>query len=93
MPLSIKVDENNNKFFVMVEGQEAMISFKILPNGILDFHHTFVPSRLRNRGIAAELVAFALGYARKHGQNVVPTCPYVRDYVDQHNEWRDIVVD
>ena len=92
MELSIKLDDVNHKFFVMLEGQEALLIFKILPNGVLDFNHTFVPPRLRNRKIAAQLVAFALAHARKHGYKVMPTCPYVRDYVDQHNEWRDLIV-
>jgi predicted GNAT family acetyltransferase len=43
----------------------------------LDYRHTFTPPALRGRGIAKDLVLYALDYARSNGIKVVPTCPYV----------------
>lgn len=93
MAITIELDETNNQFFTMIEGDKALLSFRIVKNGVYDFYHTFVPPRLRNRGIAGELVAYALAYARTHGHKVVPSCPFVRNYVDEHGSLRDVVVD
>lgn len=93
MTININIDEENHKFYAMIEGAESLLSFRILPDGIWDYHHTFVPPRLRHRGIAKQLVEFALEHARKHGLKVLPSCSYVRAYVDQHPEWRDILVE
>lgn len=92
MALHIEIDETENKFFAMVEGQECVLSFRILKDGVWDYYHTFVPPSLRNRGIAGELVVYALRHARKHGHKIIPSCPYVRTYVEEHSEWHDIVV-
>lgn len=93
MTLDVSVDEFNSKFFVVVEGQECTLKFRVVNSGVLDYFSTYVPAGLRNRGIASVLVQFALEHARDHGYTVIPSCSYVREYVDQHGEWRDVVQD
>jgi predicted GNAT family acetyltransferase len=87
MKLDVAINEEENKFFAMVEGKECVLRYRILKNGVLDYYHTFVPPVLRNRGYAGELVDFALAYARDHGFKVVASCPYVAAYIDQHPKW------
>lgn len=55
------------------------------------FDHTFVPSELRGRGIAAMLVQTALDEARKQSWKVVPRCSYVAVYMDRHSEYADLI--
>jgi predicted GNAT family acetyltransferase len=54
-------------------------------------YHTEVPETLSGRGIAGRLAAFALNDARHRGLRVVPTCPYVRAYIDRHPEYASLV--
>lgn len=54
--------------------------------------HTEVLPAYHGQGIAEQLVRFALDDARRRGLRVIPTCPYVRAYVERHPEWHDIVV-
>lgn len=48
--------------------------------------HTFVPSRLRGRGIAQALVTRLISDARSRGERIVPLCPFVRAYAQKHSE-------
>lgn len=55
------------------------------------FTHTFVAPSYRNRGLGERLVAEALDSMRARGARVVPQCSFVRDYIDLHPEYRDLV--
>ncbi len=55
------------------------------------FTHTFVPPAFRGQGIAAKLVKFALEKARSSGKKVVPACSYVAKYIEQGNEFKDLL--
>jgi predicted GNAT family acetyltransferase len=48
---------------------------------VLVLHHTAVPDALQGQGVAAALVAHALGWARQQGLRVQPTCSYVAAYM------------
>ncbi|MEO8298982.1 MAG: GNAT family N-acetyltransferase [Burkholderiales bacterium] len=55
------------------------------------FHHTEVAPALQGRGIAAQLIATALAWARSEGLKVVPSCSYVRVYIDRHKSEQDLL--
>ncbi len=57
------------------------------------FHHTQVPQALQGRGIAGELVAHALQWARTEGLAVRPSCSYVAAYIRRHPEFADLLVE
>jgi predicted GNAT family acetyltransferase len=61
------------------------------PLTAMDIYHVFVPPELRGRGVAAALVEKALAHARAQRMLVVPTCPYVAQYLRQHPEHADLL--
>ncbi len=58
---------------------------------LLVLHHTEVPPALRGQGVAGELVAAALAWARAQGLQVRPTCSYVAAYMRRHPETQDLL--
>jgi uncharacterized protein len=50
------------------------------------FTHTAVEPRFRHKGVAAELVEFALRDVHSLGRRVLPYCSYVSDYIAEHRE-------
>lgn len=54
--------------------------------GTVDLYHTEVRPALRHRGIAGRLVEEALREIRAQKLHVRATCPYVRDYIEAHEE-------
>lgn len=78
--------------FVTGAGDEAAyLTYRELDGRILDFDHTFVPHRFRGGGIASQLTAHALQYARAGGYRVIPSCPFVSTYIARHPEYRDLL--
>lgn len=54
------------------------------------FFHTEVDDAFAGRGLAAQLVAYALRDVRAAGKRVVPVCPYVARFVSKHEEYDDL---
>ncbi|WP_024802430.1 GNAT family N-acetyltransferase [Nocardia sp. BMG51109] len=58
---------------------------------IRDFQHTLTFPEFRRRGVAAQLVEFALRDSRAAGFAIVPTCWYVEKFIGEHREYADLV--
>ena len=41
--------------------------------------------------MGAALATSALDYARREGMRIIPSCPYVKAYIDRHPEYEDLV--
>lgn len=81
-------DKENFQFITVVDGKTSFLKYLILPDGkTLKYYHTFVPSELRGQNIGKNLVKFALDYAQTHHYKVVPSCPFVKAYIDLHPEY------
>jgi predicted GNAT family acetyltransferase len=55
-------------------------------DGKLNLIHTEVPQALEGRGYGAALAKTALDYAESVGLKVIPSCPFVRKYIQRHPE-------
>jgi predicted GNAT family acetyltransferase len=53
--------------------------------------HTEVPRALEGRGYAAALATAALDQARREGIRIIPSCPYVKAFLQRHPEYADLV--
>jgi predicted GNAT family acetyltransferase len=86
--LQVQHDEENSRFVAEVEGRECVLDYERRDESTLDYKHTFTPEPLRGRGIASDVVRYALEWARRNGQHVVASCPFVQSYLDDHPELR-----
>jgi uncharacterized protein len=90
--MSSAVHDNpaRSRFELDVGGVTAVANYQ-LKGGVMTFTHTEVPPQARHGGIASQLIAGALAAARDRGLKVVPRCSFVRAYVDNHPETRDLL--
>ncbi|MQY23381.1 GNAT family N-acetyltransferase [Nocardia macrotermitis] len=56
-----------------------------------DFQHTLTFPEFRGRGVAAQVVEYALNDARDAGFSVIPTCWYVEKFIADHREYAGLV--
>jgi|HubBroStandDraft_3_1064219.scaffolds.fasta_scaffold02729_7 predicted GNAT family acetyltransferase len=89
--VTVQRDDQREQYFAEVAGQRAHLDFKPAGPGVLDFRHTEVPPELRGHGIAERLVRGALDDARRRGDHVIPTCPFVRRFLARHPDYGDLV--
>ncbi len=53
--------------------------------------HTEIDRRRQGQGLGAVLVAGALDDLRRRSERIVPTCWYVREYIDAHPAYADLL--
>ena len=87
--LDVRHDENARKYYVLVDGRESAVEYSPAGERVLNFWHTFVPPEQRGKGIAEELVKQALEDVLRRGYRVIPSCWYVRLYIDRHPRFRE----
>ncbi len=88
--LNIKTDSKLQMFYVNVEGGSAYIKYAQPQDNVLDIKETFVPEPSRDKGVATELVSFAMDYAKSKNYKVTPTCPFVQSFVDDNPRYKDM---
>lgn len=88
MSFDVRHDEKEHKFFAVIDGHEAHVTYRPAGDHIYDFEHTFVPPELRGRHVAGELVRQALDETLRRGFLFTPTCPFVQSFVEKHPEYR-----
>jgi len=86
----ISHDPAAGRFEIRTEQGTALLAYKHR-GADLDLIHTEVPHALEGRGYAAALAAAALDYARREGVHVIPSCPYVKAYLERHPQQADLV--
>jgi predicted GNAT family acetyltransferase len=91
MDLQIVDVPTAERYEARFEGELVGILEYVVKPGRIKLVHTEVPEALEGRGIAGQLAHFALDDARRRGLRVIPTCPYVRAYLERHPEERDVV--
>ncbi len=88
MELEVKHDEQAGRYYALIDGREAVCDYGRAGDGVLDFHHTYVPPELRGKGIADELVRQALEDVLARGLKVIPSCWFVRAYIERHAKYQ-----
>jgi predicted GNAT family acetyltransferase len=66
------------RFVTRIGGAEAVLEYRLLAGGGIDFCHTHVPEASRGRGVAESLVRAGLAWARGENLRVQASCWYVQ---------------
>ena len=83
-------NEARMRYELAAEGGIAVAYYE--PRGsAIALTHTVVPDRLRGHGLASVLIKAALADIRKRGLKVLPECPFVARYIEQHPEEADLL--
>jgi predicted GNAT family acetyltransferase len=93
MSEAIADNPQRQRFEILVDGELAgFVTYRRQP-GQIEFIHTEIDDRFEGQGLGGKLVAFVLDDARGNGLAVLPSCPFVKDYIQRHREYVDLVPD
>ncbi len=59
--------------------------------GVVVTVHTEVNAGFEGHGVGSRLAAVALAEARSKGLRIEPVCPFIRQYIERHPEFADLV--
>ena len=88
--INVVNNEVAERFEVQLDGSIALLQYRRLGERIV-YIHTEVPDALAGRGIGGALARTSLEFARAQHLTVVPLCPFVRAYIQQHPEYQTLV--
>ena len=84
-------EPERNRYSIVADGHLAGFVTYRLHGQEIAFEHAEIQPSLQRQGLASDLVRFALDDAEKRGLDVLPYCPFVRSFIFDHPEYRDLV--
>ena len=91
MEYKITHNVNASKFSIINEGKESVLEYIMVDKDTMNMIHTYVPPELRGKQIAAFLVKAGLDYAEENNLKVIPSCSYVRTYINRNDEYKKLI--
>jgi uncharacterized protein len=92
MSVAVEDDPARHRYELSEDGTVVGFVTYRIDHGVIDLIHTEVDPAHGGRGLAGQLVAATLDDARRRGLGVLPHCPYVRRYIDEHaDRYLDLV--
>lgn len=93
MGIEIKLEDlgDRGRYHLLVDGAEAGELDYRMHEGRRVFIHTGVRDEYEGQGLAGKLATRVLDDARAEGLKVIPQCPYVRGFIERHEEYQDLV--
>lgn len=82
-----------NRYEARVDGELAGLIDYRLDGSVVEFPHTEVDPRFGGRGIGSALVRAALDAASVAQHTVIPTCPFVLDWIERHPTYQGLVAE
>ncbi len=90
MTSPLRDDKAHSRFELDVDGVTAFMNYRLAGN-VITLDHTETPVEARGRGIASQLVEAVLKTVRARGLKIMPRCPFVRAFLAEHPEYRDLL--
>ncbi len=79
------------RYELFADGELAGILTYLRRGEEITLAHTEIMDGFKGHGLGEHLAKFALDDARRRGLTVRPKCPFVRRYIEEHGEYRDLV--
>ena len=87
----VRDDPAEQRFEILVSGEPAGFSKYQLMGEDYAFTHTEIDERFEGQGLGSALVRGVLDEMRERGARVLPYCPFVKSFIQRHEEYVDLV--
>ncbi len=87
----IEIADTRNKYVLKLDGVRVGTCIYRDAGTRRVLIHTEIEPDYAGRGLATQLIEWALADIREKGMHVVPQCPMVAHYLETHHQFDDIV--
>ncbi len=89
MPDEITIERNDEqrRYELRLDGELAGYAVFRMNPGRITFTHTVVQPEFEGKGLGSRLARFALDDAVARELTIVPVCPFITSYLQQHPEY------
>lgn len=91
MDTTLRKDDQAQRYELLIDGRLASYTEWFDDGNRVVMPHTVTVPAFRGRGLAAQVVRFALDDIAARQRLVVPTCWFVADVIEQHPEYQSLV--
>lgn len=91
MEIHVERNEERSRYELTVDGRLVGIADYRQRGDAVVFPHTEIEPSMRAQGLGVQLVRFALDDVRTAGGSVVAQCWYVKQFIDEHREYADLL--
>lgn len=89
--IEIADDADGHRYEIRAGGEPAGFVTYRLKAGLIELVHTEIDEEFEGHGLGSRLISFALDDARQRELAVLPTCPFVNDYIQRHPQYAELV--
>lgn len=91
VPVEREDGESKGRYRLVIDGNEAEMTYSRVGKSQIIIDHTEVPNALRGRKVGERLVRQAVEDARRGSVILIPLCPFAKAQFDRHPEWHDVL--
>lgn len=95
MSTSVEISTRDNaeagRFEILVGSDVAGFAEYSVTDGVATMPHTVIEKAFDGHGLGGKLARFALDTVRERGLTVRPLCPFIKSWIDKHEEYADLV--
>jgi uncharacterized protein len=89
--LQIQHDPEAREFWAPIESERCVLAYAEPDEHTLELLHTIVPPQEQGHGVGSALVEHVFVHAREQRKRIIPSCLFVRAWLDEHPEYQDLV--
>ncbi len=89
--IAVHDDAEHDRYVVEVDGEVAGYTVYHMRGGRHFFVHTEIEPEFGGHGAGTALARYALDDVRDKGGMIVPICPFIRGFVDEHPEYETLI--
>jgi predicted GNAT family acetyltransferase len=91
MAFEVRRDDTKQRYELVDDGTLVGVADFVERDSVMVLPHTEIDPARRGRGLGDVLVGGVLDDARARNMRVVPSCWFVREYIDRHPDDADLL--
>jgi predicted GNAT family acetyltransferase len=85
-------NDDHDRFEIhATDGRLAGFAHYVPGDGTREFDHTVVADGFEGQGVGSTLARAALDATRAESLRVIPSCPFIKGWIDKHPDYADLV--